>query len=105
MIEKCLYTSFCFLRSKHSFYDFSKKLYEYKKLIGVCEHYSYYDEFCKKIEVLTEERKNNFMPDSYALSVMPESTSFLKTLINKIKILLGLNKSMDNKLDRLDLFD
>ena len=105
LIDKCFYTSFCFLRSKHSFYDFSKKLYEYKKLIGTCEHYTFYDEFCRKIEVLIEERKNNLMPDSYALSVMPASNSFFKTLINKIKILLGLNKSMDNKLDRLDLFD
>ena len=105
IIEKCFYTSFCFVSSKHSFYDFSKKLYEYKKLIGTCEHYTFYDEFCRKIEVLIEERKNNFMPDSYALSVMPTSNSFFKTLINKIKLLLGLNKPLNNKLDRLDLFD
>lgn len=106
IIEKCFYTSFCCLTSKQSFYTFSKDLYEYKKLIGTCSNYTFYSDFCKKIETLIEERKNNFMPDSYALSVINPSTSFFKMFLAKIKLLFGLGKqSADNKLEKLDLFD
>ena len=105
IMEKCFKSDFNNIRNDDDIKNFSKKLYNFKNIIGYSDEYSFYNVFYRKMMSAVQEKKiyiekygelNLFENINNSLMIVDNTRnafSFISILITKCKKLIGLNKS------------
>lgn len=105
IIKKCFISEFNYIRNLNDIKSFTKKLYNYKNVMGNSENYSFYNEFYRYVIDLIEYKKA-FIEEHGSLDIFNDVSNnslvvvenaqtnfaFAINFINKIKKLFGLNK-------------
>ena len=108
IIEKCFKSEFNNIRNIEDIKIFNKKLYNFKNIMGYSDNYTFYNEFYRNIMNAVQEKKeyiekygeiNLFENINNSLMLVDNTKtalSLIKTFIEKVKKLIGLNKSHEN---------
>lgn len=103
IMNKCFKCEFNSIRNLSDIKSFTKKLYDYKNIIGSNEDYTFYNEFYRKMMSAIEEKRSyieqygeinlfeNINNSLMLVDTTKNTFSFINTLIIKIKKLFKLN--------------
>jgi hypothetical protein len=108
IMSKCFKSEFNIIRNLDDIKNFNSKLYNYKNIIGFSDEYTFYNEFyCDMMNAIENKKEyiekygeiNLFENINTSLMIVDNTQntfSFIITLFNKFKKLLGFNKSHES---------
>ena len=90
------------LYTPKSINNFRKALYSYRKLIGVTDDYTFYNEYYINKMTELEDKCNNYIPNKQ-LALVPIKNSLADRIIRKLKILVRLDKKYSYNYNNINM--